>query len=195
MSYQKIHQHITDVAKTHDAFKALGYMVPKKIIKGFGDGTFRPDEPVNRGDVLIMIINALGLKIDDKLKTSHFLDVKTDDIHLPYIELAYEKGWLTKGNKMYRVYDNLLRVEASKLFALAYDLAETVEVIENDVSGVSLPSGSEDTSGVVSDSGVSSISGTPATTNTSGVTSTSGSSSGSSSGEDEELMKLLENLL
>lgn len=52
----------TDVADTHWAAKAIDELSEKGIINGYDDGTFRPDEPISRAEVAVMISRALEVK-------------------------------------------------------------------------------------------------------------------------------------
>lgn len=51
-----------DVPETHWAAKAIDELSEKGIIKGYDDGTFRPDEPISRAEVAVMISRALEVK-------------------------------------------------------------------------------------------------------------------------------------
>jgi hypothetical protein len=51
-----------DVPETHWAAKAIDELSEKGIIKGYEDGTFRPDEPISRAEVAVMISRALEVK-------------------------------------------------------------------------------------------------------------------------------------
>lgn len=45
----------TDVPKTHWAYKAIEELAEKGLINGYEDGTFKPDAPITRAEVAIII--------------------------------------------------------------------------------------------------------------------------------------------
>ena len=51
-----------DVAETHWAAKAIDELSEKGIIKGYEDGTFRPDEPISRAEVAVMLSRLMEVK-------------------------------------------------------------------------------------------------------------------------------------
>ena len=51
-----------DVAETHWAAKAIDELSEKGIIKGYEDGTFRPDEPISRAEVAVMLSRVMEVK-------------------------------------------------------------------------------------------------------------------------------------
>ncbi|MCP3031454.1 S8 family serine peptidase [Halobacillus sp. A1] len=60
------------------------------IIKGFPDGTFRPNSEISREEAITMVGRALGL--DGKKRDSGFPDVSRDSYSSGYIASAEEKG-------------------------------------------------------------------------------------------------------
>ncbi len=78
-----------DVPEDHFAFDAIEYLKGKHIIEGYKDGTFRPNQGVNRAEALKFIISPLFSKSDlEKFKTTSFSDVSADSWYLPYVEAA-----------------------------------------------------------------------------------------------------------
>jgi murein DD-endopeptidase MepM/ murein hydrolase activator NlpD len=51
-----------DVPDTHWAAKAIDELSEKGIIKGYEDGTFKPERPVTRAEVAVMISRAMEAK-------------------------------------------------------------------------------------------------------------------------------------
>ena len=52
----------TDLSKDHRFYNEMLFLEDKGIIKGYPDGTFRPDEEVTRAAAAIMIGRALGIE-------------------------------------------------------------------------------------------------------------------------------------
>ncbi|MDW7669752.1 MAG: S-layer homology domain-containing protein, partial [Bacillota bacterium] len=67
--------------------EAVEFLAAYEVINGFGDGTFRPDEPVTRGQMAKMITIVLGYKDFTENLGSTFADT---DGHWsePYVEVA-----------------------------------------------------------------------------------------------------------
>jgi hypothetical protein len=92
--------------------------VKHNIIEGYDDGTFRPDDPVNRAEALKILLLATGVTpLEDEDTTEReFSDVPSDSWFSPYIERAvaldfiegYEDGTFRPGQ-------SITRAEASKL--------------------------------------------------------------------------------
>lgn len=82
-----------DVATDSPLFEAAEYLRANNVISGYSDGTFRPNQKVNRAEALKLIIAPL-LKSDAlaQLTTTPFSDVKTGDWYLPYVEAARQNS-------------------------------------------------------------------------------------------------------
>jgi len=85
----------SDVPRQHWAYEAINEMADKGIIKGYSDGTFRPNNRITRAEFAKIMIAAAGIKLpddaDDVKQT--FKDVDRDDWEFLYVELA--KNYLT----------------------------------------------------------------------------------------------------
>src|SRR6056297_1699497 len=67
--------------------EAVEFLSAYQVIDGFGDGTFRPDEPVTRGQMAKMITVVLGYKDFTENLGSNFADTKGHWSE-PYVEIA-----------------------------------------------------------------------------------------------------------
>lgn len=70
----------------------IAILIEKGIISGYGDNTFRADQPISRTEMVMMIVRAMGLDTEDKETTSF-----KDDKQIPVwakgaIAAAAEKG-------------------------------------------------------------------------------------------------------
>jgi hypothetical protein len=61
------------------------------VISGYADRTFRPNDPVTRGEVAKMVVLAFGLK-DAAKTTQHFSDVPASSPIYSYVETVYSRG-------------------------------------------------------------------------------------------------------
>jgi hypothetical protein len=82
----------TDLPNTHWAYKYIAEMVNKKVLEGYPDHKFRPDNTISRAEFATIIVKAAGLQAK-KVNYSSFSDVKVTDWYSPWIETA--KDYLT----------------------------------------------------------------------------------------------------
>lgn len=78
-----------DIPTDSPLAEAAEFLRMNNIISGYSDGTFRPNQKVNRAEALKLIIAPL-LKKEAllELTTTPFSDVKAGDLYLPYVEAA-----------------------------------------------------------------------------------------------------------
>ncbi|MBD3109625.1 S-layer homology domain-containing protein [Bacillus sp. AGMB 02131] len=82
-----------DVSKSSVASGYIQEAADYGIIQGYPDGTFRPNEPVSRGQMAILIARAFGLTESAEVS---FPDVSPNSAAYPYIGLIYYAG-ITEG--------------------------------------------------------------------------------------------------
>lgn len=79
----------------------IGEMKAKNVLSGYPDGTFRPNQPVNRAEAIVTAVRLMGLEEEAKSKTAsdvtlHFKDASLIDKKYPwakgYILVALENG-------------------------------------------------------------------------------------------------------
>jgi hypothetical protein len=88
----------SDVLRRFWAFDAINACVAAGIVQGYPDGTYHPDETVNRAQTAIYISRALAggdESVPDGPPTATFPDVLTDHWAFKYIEYCYEQGVVT----------------------------------------------------------------------------------------------------
>ncbi|NIK78732.1 hypothetical protein FHS15_003878 [Paenibacillus castaneae] len=83
------------------------------ILQGYSDHTFRPDRNITRAEMAVMIVRALGLKVDSNAKTT-FADANTIPAWAkPYVAAANEAGLIKgRGNNLFAPNENATRAEA-----------------------------------------------------------------------------------
>lgn len=87
----------TDVPQTHPNYAAIKYLASQGIIKGYTDGTFKPEQLVNRAEALKVILQGAGVEVAATVETSDFQDVKVSDWFAAYVAKAKELG-IANGN-------------------------------------------------------------------------------------------------
>ncbi len=111
-----------DIPADHYSYDAVEYLRNAGILKGYADGTFRPDKKVNRAEALAIIATQLLSDADaKKYITSPFTDVPDDAWFLPYVEWARGKG-IVQGPPAAAKFDGarpVTKVELIKMFLLS----------------------------------------------------------------------------
>lgn len=133
------HAAFSDVSPSHNNYQAITYLNDKGIIQGYDDGTFRPDQPVNRAEASKIIILPLYENLTNP-EVSPFPDVVTDIWFAKYVQKAKDTGIISgdgiTGNFEGARTVNL--VEYLKMILLAYNInlanyQNPTEVLFNDV--------------------------------------------------------------
>lgn len=90
---QEQQQSFSDVPPTHAAFQAAEYLKAKGVITGYADGTFKPEQSVNRAEAIKLIVAPLvDVEALAQANASPFSDVKSGDWFLGYVEFARQSG-------------------------------------------------------------------------------------------------------
>lgn len=80
----------SDVPPTSAFYSFIRCLACTQVISGYGDGTFKPDVPVSRGQLAKVIANAAGLS--GAVGGPSFVDVSPDDAFYAYIERLVALG-------------------------------------------------------------------------------------------------------
>jgi hypothetical protein len=110
-----------DLESTDDSYEAISYFKVSGILVGYADGTFKPDNSVNRAEFLKIVMEATGKNAKDSANC--FTDV-SDEWFASYVCTAKDLGLVDgypDGN--FRPAQDINFVEASKIIAEAFDLA------------------------------------------------------------------------
>lgn len=118
-----------DVQNGDSHFVAIKYLKALKLIDGYEDGTFKPDQEINRAEALKILFKAIkGVETKNHAEFT-FKDVKNSDWFYEYIK----KGWdsyLVKGydDKLFHPEKNINLAEALKIIILQEGSTVPVEV-------------------------------------------------------------------
>ncbi len=126
---RNIQVKFSDVSTSHWAKDFIAELAALEIIEGFPDGTFRPDEQVNRAQFAAMINQAF-----EKVKTRKsikFTDVSNRYWAASAISKAYEMGFLGASGSQFNPTKALSRLEVLLAFArgLNYNVSGSTENI------------------------------------------------------------------
>ena len=86
-----------DVLRTHNNYVSISYLNQAGVISGYPDVTFKPDNPINRAEVLKIILKGSGIDTSGDFGDITFPDVKAGDWFAVYVMKAKTLG-IVKGN-------------------------------------------------------------------------------------------------
>lgn len=100
---------------------SIEYIQAKNIINGYADGTFKPNNKINRAELTKMVLIAKYGEIAESYSQDCFSDVKKDDWYAKYTCFAKEKNIL-KGysDGSFGVGKNITQPEALKIIFNAF---------------------------------------------------------------------------
>lgn len=103
-------------------FNSIEYLKSKGVISGYPDGTFKPDNVINRAEALKMIMLATGKDGESTIDMS-FPDVNVDDWFFGFVRKALESG-LVEGypDGTFKPENNINIAESLKIIILAFDI-------------------------------------------------------------------------
>lgn len=87
------HANFSDISATSPYADAINYVQEEGIVSGYPDGTFRPDDEINRAEFTKIVVgSAYTLKDAKPSGKALFRDVKGTEWFAPYIEKAVDEG-------------------------------------------------------------------------------------------------------
>ena len=111
----------SDVPDEHPNMVAIDYVQDEGIVEGYSDGTYKPDNQINRAEFTKIIVEAWFELEDESTDPSDmdFTDL-SDDWYVPYIRVAYEAGLIDGyDDGSFKPGDNINFVEAAKIIVNA----------------------------------------------------------------------------
>jgi len=101
------------------------------IVRGYGDYTFKPDEPVLRQEFAKMFMEATQGTLENPVTKAAFVDVSLDHSFSKWIYSAYKKGYISGyEDSTFKALNKITRAEASKVVA-RYLQGETEQLPNN----------------------------------------------------------------
>lgn len=106
------------------------YLTDKGIIKGYPDGTFKPNDPITRLQAIQLILKEKGFVDSSDVANPGFVDVSPDDVGYEEIAKAAELGIINgkvnaQGKRYFDPNGKLTRAQAAAILVTAYDLKGT----------------------------------------------------------------------
>lgn len=114
----------SDISSTDENYSAITSLVDQGILEGYEDGTFLPDNEVNRAEALKIILMGVGIDTNtDSVAGVVFEDVKEDDWFFDEVSTAVALG-IVKGydDGTFLPTQTVNRAEALKMLMLAAEV-------------------------------------------------------------------------
>lgn len=81
-----------DVPASSPYAEAVHWARVHGVLTGYPDGTFQPDEIINRAEFLKIVLLAKGIDLADATEPAGFSDVNEEEWYAPYIRFAKQQG-------------------------------------------------------------------------------------------------------
>lgn len=105
----------TDVSVNHPYAEGINALTSAGIVKGFGDGTFKPDATVTRGQAAKMIAGALKLDTTN-VKNPNFKDIATSNQYYSQIAALVGTGFVNGyEDGTFRTADKITHAQLAKI--------------------------------------------------------------------------------
>lgn len=126
-----------DVGENNPHSAAIDSLVAQGILKGYEDGSFKPDQNVTRAEAVKIALMGMGIANEETAKTMGaelpaltFSDVSNTDWFYDYLKVAVSKG-IVKGYEdgTYKPSQTVNRAEAMKLVLVAASASGTVSSV------------------------------------------------------------------
>ncbi len=90
----------SDIPDDFWASNSVKYIAAAGVMKGYPDGTFKPNKIVSRADLASILVKARRIPVN-KVAVTQYSDVSRQNVAAPYIKAAVVSGYLTgrKGSK------------------------------------------------------------------------------------------------
>lgn len=107
------------------AAEAVHKAVAAGVMTGFEDNTFAPDREVSRAELVVMVVKALQLNVDESFEPEFADAADIPEDAKPYVAVAAEKGIVNGvGNDMFAPSKPVTRAEAATIVLRALELAD-----------------------------------------------------------------------
>jgi len=96
-------ESFSDVDKSFWAYEPISDMMERGILKGYPDGTFRPNADITRAEFAKILVSAFELKEDDNTKNIVFEDIDSSNWASEYVKIAsnYLSAYNTGDGRLY----------------------------------------------------------------------------------------------
>lgn len=117
----------TDLSQNTPYLSSITFLKTKGIISGFPDGSFKPNQNLNRAEFAKILVGAKYSSISDDFNQSCFKDISKDQWYTKSVCLAKSKGIIDGyPDGTFKPGSNVNYVEALKMVLGTYELAPVV---------------------------------------------------------------------
>lgn len=122
-----------DVSINDPSYKAIMWLAENKMVEGYPDGCYRPNQNINRAEIAKLIVNATKINIIEG-NENPFPDVPSYEWFAKFVRSAKQAGIVqgNDGNGLYKPSSNLNMVEALAMVIRSYP--EALRQILNDTN-------------------------------------------------------------
>lgn len=101
------------------------------VITGYTDGTFRPSQPINRGQSARILTNALELPVPENVDSTPFVDTPPGHTYADVAAAVYEAGIMigSNNNQYFKGGDYLTRQQMASILVRGLELENTGEAV------------------------------------------------------------------
>ncbi|MER2038711.1 MAG: 5'-nucleotidase C-terminal domain-containing protein [Solibacillus sp.] len=123
-------QIFKDVEESHPYYAGIQVLASAGIIEGFGDGTFKPDATITRGQAAKMIANVLKLDTGNVVNPG-FTDVKEEHYYYSSVAALVSTGFI-KGfaDNTFRPNDTITHSQLLMIFENVASLVDLQEILK-----------------------------------------------------------------
>ncbi len=125
-----------DVLRTHPNYVPISYLNESGVINGYSDGTFKPDNPINRAEVLKIILMGSNVDTPEDFGEVSFPDFKKEDWFARFVMKAKDMG-IVKGNDedgTFAPARQVNKAEFLKMLLMANSIKTETLQVEEDVT-------------------------------------------------------------
>lgn len=110
----------SDLESDNTNYLAIQYLSAIGTIEGYSDGTFKPDQTINRAELLKLLVAGQGIEPDEADYKNCFPDV-LEDWYAKYVCYASEQGWVQGyPDNTFKPDQTVNKVEALKMVIEAF---------------------------------------------------------------------------
>lgn len=120
MTSQSAEAKFNDVLSDRSLYEEIHFLVNEGVIRGYEDGTFRPNQLVSKKHIASMLVKALNLPLTN-LQNPGYKDVPITHAYYKEIAAGYTAGIFSKA-EYFKPESNISRAFMAKIIAHAYQL-------------------------------------------------------------------------
>ena len=114
----------SDVTPEHWCYDKIVKFAEKGYVNGYEDGTFRPNQTITRAEFVKIVNNFMGFEATTT-ETSAFEDISGNEWFAPYVNAAFENGYIRGyGDGTFKPNELIRRQEVIVILARLVGIAE-----------------------------------------------------------------------